>query len=276
MIGAANAQQVPLLNPYGPTGGTAITSKAISEDLGKKGYNFDVKMLPNCVLFKQVWDNSDKAVAVRDTTVNAGLIAGCDVPTTKDNFVFISNISPMFLCNTGNGKTLDDFRKPGASWTVGEASIFPKYITDKVAKENKNTLKTVLYLTANDVAAAAKAGELDFVWANGNWPELQLNGKCFAATGINDVPGMVRATAVWPNVPELKLTYGWWVIAKGYKTDELAKLKKDIRDAWEKDPVWTELRKKRNFIDAYVDKLTDQQAMEIIDRDRAIWQQTKQ
>lgn len=275
LMTAASAQ-TPFLNPYGPSGGTGITAKALSENLNTKGYNYDLKMITNCVLYKQVWDNSSKAVSMRDTTANAGLIEGCDVPTTKENLVMISNLSPIYLCNVGNGKTLEDFRKPGATWTIGDATTFPKFISDKLGKANKNNLKFILYDTTSSVTTAAKAGELDFVWANGNWPETQLNGKCFVTTGTNDVAGMQKATDIWPDISELKLTYAWWIIAKGYTQEELTKLKKDIRTAWETDTTWVELRKKRNFNDNYVNKLTEQQSIEILDRDREIWRKSKQ
>jgi hypothetical protein len=274
---SASAAQTVVLNFAGPSGSTGITAKSLSDDLNKKGYNTDLKFLNNnCVLWKNMWDSAEKAISVWDTTYNAGTIANCDVPTTKENFLVMASLSPVLLCNAGNGKTLEDFKKAGANWTIGDASTFPKYVTDKIAKENKNNIKTVLYATANEVATAAKAGELDFIWANGSWPETQLNAKCFVASGINEVPGIVKASDVWPNLPETKITYGIWLIAKGFQKDELAKLKKDAKESWETSTTWVEMRRKRNFIDAYVDKLTEDQAMEIINRDREIWRKAKQ
>lgn len=274
-VSAASAQ-VPVLNGYGPTGTTGITAKALSDNLNQKGYNLEAKSLTNCVLYKQTWDNSEKAIAIRDTTLNAGLVEACAIPTTKDNFVMMTTVTPVLLCNAGNGKTLEDFRKPGATWKVADSNALPKAITEKLAKTNNNNLVTVPYDTANAVATAAKVGELDFIWALGNFPETQLNGKCFVALGNDNVQGAQKAVDIWPNVPELKTSYGFWIIAKGYKGAELEKLKKDVREAWKSDAAWTELRKKRNFVDVYVENLTDQQALEIINRDKEIWGKPKQ
>jgi hypothetical protein len=275
LVGTASAE-VPVLNHYGPTGSTGVTAKSLSDNLNQKSYKTEAKFLTNCLLYKQTWDNSEKAIAIRDTTFNAGLIEGCDIPTNKDNLVMLINLTPLYLCNAGNGKTLEDFRKPGAAWKVADSNFIPKAINDKLAKSNNNKLTIIPYDSANAVATAAKAGELDFIWANGNWPELQLNGKCFITSGTNDVQGMQKGVDVWPNIPELKTTYGYWIIAKGFKGEELAKLKKDVRNAWETDAAWIELRKKRNFVDSYVDKLTEQQSLEIISRDKEIWGKPKQ
>ena len=275
LVGSAFAE-IPIVNHYGPTGSTGVTAKSLSDNLNQKGYKTDPKFLTNCLLYKQTWDNAEKAIAIRSTTFNAGLIEACDIPTTKDNFVMLVNLTPLYMCNAGNGKTIEDFRKPGASWKVGDSNALPKVINDKLEQANNNKLTIVPYDGLNAVATSAKAGELDFIWAISNWPESQLGAKCFFVLGTTDVQGMQKAIDIWPNISELKTSFGFWVIAKGFKGEEFAKLKKDVRNAWETDAAWIEIRKKRNFVDSYIDKLTDQQSLEMINRDREIWGKPKQ
>jgi hypothetical protein len=246
--------------------------------LNARGYNIDFRAINNCALAKSTWENATgPIVTLRDDPINNNLIPQCDIQTTKENIVLYANTSPSYFCNTGpNGKLLEDFVKPNSRWSVGTSRNLPdNALFDKISKDIGNKIKVIPYELASNLAAAGKSGEIDFIISNGPWPEQQLGAKCFFVTGPYKVPGYANATDIWPNNEVLKLTYGYWFIAKGYTPEQMEKLRKDAKEIWSQSKDWTELRKKRGWNDSFVDLPLDQ-SVTLLDNNREIWNKYRQ
>jgi hypothetical protein len=273
---AVAAEPITLHIFTGPGGFSAVAGQILADGLNKRGYTVDFRALGNCALAKTTWDNAKGPVlGYRDSLINNDVIANCDTPTTKDNLVLHANDSAGYFCNTGpNGASLDDFDRKGSVHAVGTAVTYPEVaMFQQISKDVGNTVKVLQYKLQSEVAAAAKSGEINFILANGPWPETQLGAKCFWTTGLNSIPGYARAVDLWPNNIIVKATYGAWYIAKGFTPEQMAKLRKDAADIWN-EQEWTELRRKRGWDDAHVTQGADA-SMQTIDTTRSIWNQFK-
>jgi hypothetical protein len=271
-MSTANAEQITLHIFTGPGGFSTVAGKILSDGLNKRGYNVDFRALGNCVLDKQTWDSAKGPVlGYRDSLINNNVIANCDTHTTADNLILHANDSAGYFCNTGpNGKTLDDFIKQGSQSVIGTAVTYPEVaMFNIISKDSKITAKVLQYTLQTEVAAAAKSGEIDFIMANGPWPEIQLSAKCFWTTGKQNIQGYARGIDLWPDNPTMITTYGAWYIAKGFSADQMAKLRKDALDIWN-EAEWTELRRKRGWDDNRVSNgITDSVAK--IESTRKVW-----
>jgi hypothetical protein len=130
----------------------------------------------------------------------------------------------------------------------------------EISKLTGNKSKVLHYPTVASISAAAKAGEVDFFIANGPWAEQQLGSKCFWVTGDKPIEGYKMGKDIFPTVDQMRITYGYWFIAKGFKPEELAKLRTDAKDVWTNKKEWVDYRKKRGWDDRTVDMSLDQAA----------------
>ena len=266
------AQEIPLHIYPGPGGSSAGTSQILAEGLNKRGYKIDFRALNNCSLSKSTWDNATGPVIMyRDTMINNNIAPECDVQTTKDNLVLYANSNPMYFCNSkATGKTWEDFIKPGSTHIIGTTANMPdNALVESFNKEFKIKAKIMQFRVTSDLAASAKAGELDFIVSNGPWVELQLGAKCFWITGHNQVPGYALGKDIMPNNQLMLSTSGLWFIAKGFTPEQMDKLRKDAADIWKED-AWVELRKRRAWNDSTVLVPADK-IQELLETDRNIW-----
>jgi len=247
---ASASDVVVVVNPLGGGGTSQMIVQYLADGLtAAKGWKTEQKNLNNCALARRIWDSNDKVLMLRDPTFDTTPIANCQIPTTAENLVLVTNRSALFFCNNGpNGKTFEDFLKPGSKHVVADSMNLPGIKTFKVIQsEVKNEIRVVNFETSSQSAAAAKSGDVDFVVATGPWPEQQLNAKCFWTTGDIATPGYALARDIWPKNKLLDVTYGFWAIAKGFSPTEMEDLRKTTHDIWSTNPDWVELRKKRRW-----------------------------
>jgi hypothetical protein len=178
----------------------------------------------------------------------------------------------VYLCNAGpDGKTLADFNKPGAVNIIGDSGTMPSAaLMAQLSAKNKNTNKVLQYPFITNLSAAAKSKEIDFILANGTYPELQLGAKCFWATGDKKIEGYEQAKSLHPELEILNVTYNYWFIVKNFFPGDMPKIKADITESWRTRPEWVELRKKRGWIDSTIPS-GDEANIKMINQNRAIW-----
>ena len=272
LLGNSVAQEIPMHIYPGPGGTSAGMSQILAEGLNKRGYKIDFRALNNCSLSKSTWDTSTgPVITYRDTMINTNIQPDCDVQTTKDNFVLYANSNPIYFCNSkANGKTWEDFIKPGSTHIIGGTNNLPENaLVESFNKEFGIKAKLLQFRVTSELAASAKAGELDFIISNGPWVELQLGAKCFWITGHNQVPGYALGKDIMPNNQLMLSTSGLWFIAKGFTPEQMDKLRKDAADIWRED-AWVELRKRRAWNDSTVLVPADK-IQELLETDRNIW-----
>jgi len=272
LLGNSVAQEIPMHIYPGPGGTSAGMSQILAEGLNKRGYKIDFRALNNCSLSKSTWDTSTGPVIMyRDTMINTNIQPDCDVQTTKDNFVLYANSNPIYFCNSkANGKTWEDFIKPGSTHIIGGTNNMPENsLVESFNKEFGIKAKLLQFRVTSELAASAKAGELDFIISNGPWVELQLGAKCFWITGHIQVPGYALGKDIMPKNPLMLITTGNWFIAKGFNPDQMSKLRKDAADIWRED-AWVELRKRRAWNDSTV-LIPDDKIQEVLETDRNLW-----
>jgi hypothetical protein len=249
------SDSVVVLNTYGLGGTSQLIIQYLAEGLtAAKGWKTEQKNINNCALVKSIWDSNDKALMLSDHTFNATPAVICQIPTTADNIVIVTHRSALFFCNNGpNGKTLEDFLKPGSKHVVADTTNVPSAKFYKaIMADVKNEIRFLSFLNSNQIAAAAKSGDADFILATGPWPEQQLNAKCFWTTGDTATEGYTLARDIWPKNRMLDLTFGYWVIAKGFSPSEMEELRKTAHDIWSTNPDWIDMRKKRKWNDELV------------------------
>lgn len=271
-VTTASAETITLHIFTGPGGFSAVAGKILADGLNKRGYDIDFRALGNCVLDKQTWDSAKGPVlGYRDSLINNYVIPNCDIQTTVDNLILHANDSAGYFCNTGpTGKTQEDFIRQGSKSAVGTAVTYPEVaMFNIISKDSSITVKVLQYKLQTEVAAAAKSGEIDFILANGPWPETQLGAKCFWTTGKQKIEGYARGVDIWPNNSTMITTYGAWYIAKGFSKEQMAKLREDAADIW-REQEWTELRRKRGWDDSRVTKSLEDSVANI-EATRKIW-----
>ena len=248
------ADPIQVINPWGPGGSSAQTVQFLSDGLNDKGYKTESKNLNNCALLKNLWDNATSPIiALRGTDLDSAELKACNITTDANNYVFTNHNTVVYFCNAGpNGKSLEDFNKPGVTHIVADTNTLPAATTEQFSKRNKNTVKLLMYPLISNVAAAAKANEIDYIFANGPWPEAQLGAKCFWVTGNYNVPGYKNGKDLYPDMDIMNLTYSYWFIAKGFTPAEMDKLRKDAVSVWTSKADWLEQRKKRGWADNLV------------------------
>lgn len=268
---SAAVAQTPAYSHLPPGGASSASLQFLADGLNSRGYNVDSKALNNCSLVKSTWDSTTgPMIALRDDLINNDILPQCEIKTTKDNLVLYANSSPLYFCNIGDNKTLEDFLRPGTSWVVGTNSNQPDFaFFDKVSKEAGNKIKVLQLELVPAAITAAKSKEIDFIMANGSWPETALGAKCFFVTGTQKITGYKNATELWPNNEISRITYGYWFIAKGYTAEQMEKLRKDAKEIWQ-GKEWTELRKKRAWNDDHVSMSMDE-AVKVLEDHRSIW-----
>ena len=269
---AAYSADIIVMSPFGPSGSSHQTTQFVADAIATVGHKTEAKSFNNCALARTNWDSSEKAVMLRDPVFNSVPLINCRIPTTTENIIIVANRSPLFFCNNGpNGKTMEDFLKPGSRHSVGDSMNAPTaQIFKRIDSDVKNHTRAIPFDYNTQTAAAAKSGEIDFIIASGLWPEQQLGAKCFWHTGDVTVEGYKRAIDIWPNNKMLQATYSFWFIAKGFNTKEMADLRKTISDQWSTNKDWIELRKKRGWEDRMVP--TDLKiAVQQIETEYKIW-----
>jgi hypothetical protein len=82
--------------------------------------------------------------------------------------------------------------------------------------ENKHNIKIKIlkYASVNQIAAAAKAGEVDYIYSQGPWPVAQLNATCFWSTGAYKNENVPRAMDLYPGEPTMEMSGGYWLVTK--------------------------------------------------------------
>jgi hypothetical protein len=272
-VGICRADPIPVQSHLAPGGSSAMTTQQLAEGLQAKGYNIDYRVLNNCPLARSTWDNSKgPVIMLRDSAVNTDLLPECYFPTNKDTMILYANSSPIYFCNTGpNGKTWEDFIKPGSVHIIGDTNNLPAYsFFDQISKATGNRSKVIQYANLPPMTAAIKSNEVDFFLANGPWAEQQIGSKCFFITGLVPIDNHKLGIELFPNIDIMKLTYGYWFVAKGFNTEEMAKLRKDAQDIWNNKSDWVDYRKKRGWNDNLV-KIPLDQAIEQLNIEMQVW-----
>jgi tripartite-type tricarboxylate transporter receptor subunit TctC len=272
----ASAEPIQVISPYGAGGNGATVTQILNDSLNDKKILSEAKIFNNCVLAKTTWDNSTKAIMFRDALFAAPAFRNCDIETTEDNFVMMLHVTPFFLCNTGpEGKTTEDLTKKGTKYIIGDSSASPTEQMVSHINKVSNTNSKVVHFDFNYsvVAAAAKSGEVDFLIANGTWPETQLGAKCLWSTGTVKVGEYPLAKDIWPDNRSFLSSAFSWFIAKGFTKDELSELRKVTADTWLNNSDWKALRKKRGWDDAMVPKSVNE-SVDKIRTEYSIWNES--
>jgi hypothetical protein len=267
------ADAVPVQSHLAPGGSSAMTTQQLAEGLQSKGYSIDYRVLNNCPLARSTWDSSKgPVIMLRDSAVNSDLIPECYFPTNKDTLLLYANSSPIYFCNTGpNGKTWEDFVRPGSVHIIGDTNNLPAYsFFEQIDRITGARSKIIQYANLPPLTAAIKSSEVDFFLANGPWAEQQIGSKCFFVTGTAPVEGHKLGIDLFPTVDMMKLTYGYWFVARGFTAEQLSDLRKTAHEIWATKQEWVEFRKKRGWDDRVVDIPLDR-AAEQLTTEMEIW-----
>ena len=267
------ADSIPVQSHLAPGGSSAVTTQQLADGLQSKGYIVDYRVLNNCPLARSTWDNNKgPVIMLRDSAVNTNLLPECYFPTNKDTMILYANSSPIYFCNTGpNGKSWEDFVRPGSVHIVGDTNNLPAYsFFDQISKITGNRSKVIQYANLPPLTAAIKSREVDFFLANGPWAEQQIGATCFFVTGTTPVEGHKLGIELFPTVDMMRLTYGYWFVAKGFTADQMSKLRKDAHKIWTTRSEWVDYRKKRGWDDKRVDISIDQ-AIAQLDDEMQVW-----
>lgn len=230
----ATAKEILLINPSSPTGGQAIYSKEIINELKQHGYEVDLKTTNgNCALAKNLWDNSripTMLITATNTNGNAQKEENiCFIETTKQNFLYWINSNVNSFCSAGN-KTWQDFIKKGSTHTiVVPADSKVENFVKELAKLYEVNIRVVRVMLYNEAITMVKAGEVDYLFRTGIHVTPELKDKCF----WNNL--QIDEKNLFPKLSHLKTTYNkigeeMFFMQKGFDMKDIDNLRLHIRN----------------------------------------------
>ena len=243
------ADEVKIHVPYSPGGAISVFLEIAKKHLTANGLDADIKLMGNCVLPKQQFDAAKTKIITilyRDLNKNPD----CALTTTEDNFVGIVQMSMRYVCSL-EGKTLDDFRKRGKTYTIGwNSGTDTKKFMDEISEVDGTRFNLLPYKNYGDLMIGVQAKEMDFVFTPGGISKIRENGgECFFGTNISGIehPTIPNIRKYYPQHSLADMNMVDWMIAKNFTASEMDSLRGLLRKVQQTDE-WKRYEKSRDIV----------------------------
>lgn len=174
-------------------GGLGATFQTVlSEELIKRGWNVDFKIIGNCGQVKNLMETSDKPILTGwSGDWNASEKNVCFLPPTKDNFVATFIVTPRLLCGpTGDNNFI---LEKGRNYRIGvNQGQNHAVLLEALGKKLGVTFKVVEYQNSGHIKRAVQAQEIDAWYTTAGLREhINKTQRCLYGTLHEPVSGIV-------------------------------------------------------------------------------------
>jgi hypothetical protein len=210
-------------------GGSAALQTIVSQELVKKGWNVDFKVIGNCGSVKDLLETSDKPIlAGWSPDWNSNKDNVCFNPPTKDNFIKTFMISPRLLCGP-----YDDFNfkiVKGNTYRIGvNQGQNHDVLLNDLGKRLGVTFKVIEYKNSGFIKRAMQAKEIDAWYTTAGLPQHEnKTQKCVYGTIDNTYLGIKPLKSILPTDNVYTSFVGFLLVNKNVTGDLKVELKKDI------------------------------------------------
>ncbi len=210
-------------------GGLASTFQTtISQELIKKGWDIDFKIIGNCAKLKTLMETANKPMlAGWSPDWNASLENFCYNPVKKENYISTFIISPRLLC--GPYDDYNFFLVKGREYKIGVNQGQNHHVLlAELEKKTGVTFKIVEYKNSNYIKRAMQAKEID-VWytTSGLVEHENKKQKCLYGTLTEEYANIIPLKAIISTNNVYSSLVGFLITNN--------KLKGELKDTLEKD-----------------------------------------
>jgi len=191
VVGVAQADQdLRLVLPMSPGGGTGTMSKFVEQHLEENGYNVDLQIVGNVANAKRIYqDSSDVPTIVaweNGYLLEEGHIGNIGAPSSED-FFNVWFWAPYYACSVDG---YDDILTADANLGLNPHPSFPQWFVDAIVEENPG-INPITYPSSAEIKTALVSGEIDLTisdralaWQNEGLVNCQYNTSTENASGL--------------------------------------------------------------------------------------------
>lgn len=235
------AQKIYMPIPFSAGGSVGAMTPTLVEELTKKGWTVEYKMIGSCGPVKETFEKStDSVVTVWGSSwQNKGNT--CRIEYTPDNFVDILQQNSLYFC--GQKNNLDFKLEAGKTYTVGINTFnSPNEIKslEAVASKAGVKFKFIVYKNSGAIRTAYEAKEIDTFYGSIGLAESSKGlVKCLFTNADESIGGIPNIKTLLPNLTHKGESFIATVITngKGLTSAETARLKSDIRNILTQQPL---------------------------------------
>lgn len=214
---------------HGNGGLSSTFQTIISQELIKKGWNVDFKIIGNCGSLKTLIDTSDKPIlAGWSPDWNASPNNVCYTPLKKEKYISTFIISPRLLCGPYNDLNFKLVK--GKTYKIGVNQGQNHHILlNDLEKKLDVEFKIIEYKNSGFIKRAMQAKEID-AWytTTGLVNHENKKQKCLYGTLVNEYAGIVPLRTILPTDNVYSSFVGFLIINNNLKGELKNKLEKDI------------------------------------------------
>lgn len=182
-------QDINLVLPMSPGGGTATMSQFVEQHLDNNGYNVDLQIVGNVANAKRIYENTDTPTVVaweNGYLLEEDHIGNIGAPTS-DEFFNVWFWAPYYVCAKPG---VEDILSADANLGVNPHPSFPNWLVDALVEKNPG-INPITYTNSGNIKTALVSGEVDVVisdralaWENEGIVECHYNSSTQTANGL--------------------------------------------------------------------------------------------